>query len=295
MATVETSEQVRLDNVLYLTDFSEASEAVAPFVESIARQYGSRLFLLHVVKPDPYVCMAPDCAEIVNAGIAEEARMKMQQLSSSFERAPYQAVVENGEKVWPIVRDYIEHCHIDLICVGTHGRSGLQKLWLGSVAEEIFRRSTVPVLTVGPLVAYGKEKDRFRSILFATDLEPGSSEALKHALSVARQNHSRFVLLHVINGRGHEEGHYGSFDPEVTRRLKELLPDDASLLSGTELILKHGDPAVHIIEVAREWRTGLVVLGIHSARHLALPIHLEETTAHSVASFAPCPVLTVRV
>jgi nucleotide-binding universal stress UspA family protein len=294
MVPMETVAQVHLDNILYLTDFSAASEAAAPFVKSIARQYGSELFVLHVVKPDPFVCMAPECADAVNAGMTEEARIKMQQVSASFETPPCQAVVENGAKVWPSVREYIERYHIDLVCVGTHGRSGLQKLWLGSVAEEVFRRSRVPVLTVGPLVTDRRDEGRFQSILFATDFEAGSSEALGYAVSMARQHHSRLVLLHVINRRRQEHERGLSCDPEVTRRLKELLLHDASLISSTELIVKYGDPAVEIIEVAREWRIGLVVLGIHAAKHLAVPTHLKETTAHCVASFAPCPVLTVR-
>jgi nucleotide-binding universal stress UspA family protein len=205
MPILDTVEQVSLQNILYLTDFSEASQAAVPFVDTLSRQYGSKLFVLHVLKPDPYICMAPEYADAVNAGLAQQASDKMEELSSRFVLAPYQATVKNGPDVWQIVRDYIERFHIDLVCVGSHGRSGLQRVWLGSVAEEVFRRSRVPVLTVGPLVTRQKSEKRLQSILFATDLRAQSSEPLKYAVSIARQNHSRLVLLHVINKCGRRE------------------------------------------------------------------------------------------
>jgi nucleotide-binding universal stress UspA family protein len=293
MVPAETVDAVRLDNILYLTDFSEASDEAAPFVDAIARQYGSRLFVLHVVKPDPYVCMAPECADAVNAGIEKQARAKMQEVSSLFEKVPHEAILKNGPKVWPIVRDVVERCHIDLICAGTHGRSGLKKLWLGSVAEEVFRHASVPVMTVGPM-ARKDTKARLQCILLATDFESNSLEARNYAVSLACRNQSRLILLHVIAHRGRRETIGPEAHAEASRYVSELLPDDISLMSRTELILKDGDLSIHIIEVARGWKASLIVLGIHRATHFALHRRLEETTAYSVASFAPCPVLTVR-
>lgn len=79
---------------------------------------------------------------------------------------------------------------IDLVAMGTHGRTGTMKLLLGSVAEEIFRRSPVPVLTMGLGLRGGAGPDaQFRRVLLATDFENNPDTAVRYAASVAQENH----------------------------------------------------------------------------------------------------------
>ena len=60
MGSVKTVNEIKLDNVLYLTDFSEPAEAALPFATAIAREYGSEICACHILLPDPYACMAPE-------------------------------------------------------------------------------------------------------------------------------------------------------------------------------------------------------------------------------------------
>jgi hypothetical protein len=80
---------------------------------------------------------------------------------------------------------------IDLMILGTHGRTGAMKLLLGSVAEEIFRRASVPVLTIGPSVRKGFHSGgQFRRVLLATDFTREAQTAAPYAISMAQENKS---------------------------------------------------------------------------------------------------------
>jgi nucleotide-binding universal stress UspA family protein len=88
---------------------------------------------------------------------------------------------------------------IDLMILGTHGRTGAMKLLLGSVAEEIFRRASVPVLTIGRSVRKGFHGGgQFRRVLFATDFTLEAQTAASYAISMAQENQAKLLLLHVM-------------------------------------------------------------------------------------------------
>lgn len=91
-----------------------------------------------------------------------------------FEGIRYQISIERGE-VWPAVSRIVEDEDVDLVVVGTRGRSGLGKLLLGSVAEKIFRNSRCPVLTVGPHFELSFHSSQPRSVLFPTGFSPRPS------------------------------------------------------------------------------------------------------------------------
>ena len=89
---------------------------------------------------------------------------------------------------------------INLIVLGTHGRAGISKVLMGSVAEEIFRQATCPVLTVGPSVC--GEPDvavEMRTILYPTDFSSESLAAAPYAISMAQEHQARLYLLHVTD------------------------------------------------------------------------------------------------
>jgi nucleotide-binding universal stress UspA family protein len=72
-----TAKQITLNNILYLTDFSELAEAALPFVTAIAHKYGSTVYAVHVLLPDVYACMAPEFTDVVNEGLEQAAKSKI--------------------------------------------------------------------------------------------------------------------------------------------------------------------------------------------------------------------------
>jgi nucleotide-binding universal stress UspA family protein len=298
MASVQVGARFTIRNVLYLTDFSEPSEAALPYAVSIAREYGSKVFALHILIPEVYTYTTPDLT-VASVTVQEEAaQTEIGRLESELSGLAHECIMERGTGVWPSLERAIEEYNIDLIVLGTHGRTGAQKLLMGSVAEEVFRRSRIPVLTVGP-GAHGAVHNsaRFRRVLFATDFTQESLAAAPCALSFAQENQAHLILLHVMKEPEAEVTERSRQDAvsNASFQLNELVPAAAALWCRPETVVQAGNPAEAILRTAKERDADLIVLGLRDAHgHLGAATHLERTTAHKVVAHATCPVLTVR-
>jgi nucleotide-binding universal stress UspA family protein len=298
MATVQPGARLALQNVLYLTDFSEPSEAVLPFASAIAREYGSKIYAYHVMIPSSYAYMTPDIAmDSINAQ-EEVAETELKRIGSQLSGLQHECIMERGTGVWRSLEEFVESHAVDLIVLGTHGRTGSEKLLLGSVAEEVFRRSQVPVLTVGPWAYRDTHRGaRFHTVLFASDFSPESLAAAPYAFSMAQENQAPLILLYVIKpskGTLTDLGQQGA-ESEAVSRLLRLIPAGAEAWCRPEAIVRTGNPADEILAAARERHADLIVLGLHDhGEHLGAATHLGRTTAHKIVSHATCPVLTVR-
>jgi nucleotide-binding universal stress UspA family protein len=185
---------------------------------------------------------------------------------------------------------------IDLIVVGTHGRTGALKLVMGSIAEKIFRQAPCPVLTVGPnVVSQQKSLAEFNQILLATDFGEESVAAVPYAISLAQEHQASLSLLHVL-----ERPHVGSVDLEsnsdfLLRRLQELVPKDTELWCHPEYIVQFGSPAERILEFCATRGADIIVMGVRPTHGTVNTVtHLTHTTAQHIVAHAACPVLTIR-
>jgi nucleotide-binding universal stress UspA family protein len=299
MATAGTKTETKLRNILYLTDFSGPSDAALSFAMMMGRGYGATVHALHILLPTPYPYMGPGLTALALEAEEENAQAEMQKVESQLAGLEHETIVERGISVWPGVEQAIRVGAIDLIVVGTHGRTGADKLLMGSVAEEIFRRSPVPVLTIGPNVRGGTHNGaRFHRVLFATDLTPESLAGAPHAVSLARENRARLVLLLVMRKPEHpttdDNRIHEISAAEAMHRLYEIVPDDVKLEFPPEVAVEFGEPAERIVAAAKERGADLIVLGIRKSAHVGAATHLERAIAHKVVARAPCPVLTVR-
>jgi nucleotide-binding universal stress UspA family protein len=298
MTKAAVGARISLKNVLYLTDFSEPSEAALPFAISVAREYEAKLHPFHVFIPAVYSYTTPELTEASLAAQEEAAQVNMQRVEAQLSGLPHESIIERGTGIWPPLERAIKDRAIDLIVLGTHGRTGAQKLLLGSVAEEVFRRSHVPVLTIGPAEHGGAHKAaKFRCVLFATDFTEKSLAAAPYAVSMAQENDARLVLLHVMREPETVPTDRAAEDAmsSVMNQLHEIVPATAELWCRPEAVVQFGHPAEQILKVAKERDADLIVLGIRDARgFIGAATHLERTTAHKVVVHATCPVLTVR-
>ena len=300
MSVVELTSRIALKNILFLTDFSEPSEAALPFAVAIARGYRAKVYTLNAFMPAPYVYTTPELSAAAIEVEEENAKVGMRRVEAAFAGLPHESILERGIGVWPAVQQAMREHAIDLVVLGTHGRTGAAKFLLGSVAEEIFRRSPVPVLTIGPGVRNGAHNGgRFRRVLFATDLSVDSATAAPYAVSSAQENHARLVLLHVMRHpetRDREEkDRFELSVAEAIHQMYDSVQKDVELYYPPEVVVEYGDAAERIVTAARERHADLIVLGVHDAAgHIGAATHLERATAHRVVSHAHCPVLTVR-
>lgn len=308
MEKVEYSTKMAIKNILFLTDFSEPSEVALPFATSIARGYGARVYALHIFTPDPNVCAAPPKFAI--AAIETGEQTAKARIDSQLAGLEHETIVDWSIDLWDAVQKTIKEKHIDLIVMGTHGRTGADKFLMGSVAEEIFRRSPVPVLTIGPDVRSSiPTGGRFHRLLFATDFTRASLAASPYAISLAQENNVKLVLLHVMrtpklrndnarNENGRNEKEQRRFElsvAEAIHQLYETIPQHADLRFPPESLVEYGDPADQILALAKARSSDLIVLGVRDAAGRIGPAtHLAHATAHRVVAHAPCPVLTVR-
>jgi nucleotide-binding universal stress UspA family protein len=294
----EISTSVQLKQILYLTDFSQPSEAALPFAIGIARSHGSTVHVLHVLTAplDAYPESLKADREIAGA--------EMKRVEAELAGVVHDTKLAHALNLWPPVERAIHDDCIDLIVAGTHGRTGPGRLVLGSVAEEIFRRSPVPVMTVGPDVKPGAAREgSLDRILFATDFAPHSAAALPYAVALAKQNHARLLLLHALpkrresgDGNGNGVGAKRHLSAaEAFHQLHEMLPGDLGLPHPPDFAVEFGKPAEAILAAAGQRGACVIVLGIHGpGAHPHAATHLDGSLAHKVLAHAPCPVLTVR-
>lgn len=300
MTTVASSSKISLKNILFLTDFSEPSEAALPFAAAIARRYSARIYALNVFWPAPYVYTTPELTAAAIEAEEEGAKVAMGRVQASLAGLKNEIIVERGVDIWSAVEQAIKDHSIDLVVLGTHGRTGAKKFLLGSVAEEIFRRSPVPVLTIGPGVHTSVHNGgQFHRVLFATDFTTAATVAAPYAVTLARENRACLLLMHVMRKpelrNDNEEKRFDLSVAEAIQQLYDTVPQDAELAMPPEVAVEYGEPAERIVAAAKERRADLIVLGLHDAEgRMGAATHLERATAHKVVAHAACPVLTVR-
>jgi nucleotide-binding universal stress UspA family protein len=186
---------------------------------------------------------------------------------------------------------------IDLVVLGTRGRTGAAKLLLGSIAEEIFRSVECPVLTVGPLANFCADRTgKFHEVLFATNFSSESREAATCAVSLALESQSHLVIMHVIPDQ--QAGDLVSptdVGHSVQELLRDAVPAEARGWCNVEYLVKRGNAAEKILETAEHKHSDLIVIGVKKETGVpGASTHLPIATAHKVVSRATCPVLTVR-
>ena len=178
---------VSLRRVLFATDFSPCSEAALPYGIGICRRYDATLYTVSVVSAEiTYDAQPPDPFYLRHSA---EKRMARIVSSGMFEGIEHLEFIREGfDSVSKVLLDLIDSHHIDLIVLGMHGRGGIKKLVLGSVAEEIVNSAPCSVLTVGPQVAPKMISElKLKKILCATDLRPGSARVLSYAQAFWRR------------------------------------------------------------------------------------------------------------
>jgi nucleotide-binding universal stress UspA family protein len=283
--------------VLLPTDFSEAPESAAQWAKWIAGQFQAELVLLHVLEEDGWTLKALSEAEGNQGEDPFQARGRLirAELERWRERFGAHRIELRPGLPHEVIPEVCREFGVDLVCIGTHGRSGIQRVFFGSVAEHVVRVSPVPVLTVRP-----QTPPRLRRILVATDFSPPAQGALAWARLLSRTTGADVVLLHVVElspevlAAVPEE----ILAPAVGARIREYLMGQAHRRleaasrpeEGVEV--RMGGVAHHILKAVQELHADLVCMGTHGRTGLAH--FVLGSVAEPVVRRSPVPVLTVR-
>ena len=139
-----------IQTILHPTDFSEYSDYAFRFACSLARDHGARVVVLHVAPPPAAVPIDGMPVTAPAPGLYKEhLEQRLHEIRPSDPNVPVEYRLEEGFPATEILR-IANEIHADLIVLGTHGRTGLGRLLMGSVAEQVVRKATCPVLTVKP-------------------------------------------------------------------------------------------------------------------------------------------------
>ncbi len=292
MTTTLTRLRLSLEDILYATDFSDSARAALPYAVSLAQHFGSTLHLVDVVTPLTNV-IPFEPFPVDTRGTAEEQMRKLLR-SDALRHVVHDARLEEGN-LWNVLHELILGGDFDLIVVGTHGRSGVRKLALGSVAEEIIRSAHGLVLTVGPNVHVNAPADvRLQSILCASDLSPESDRAVDYSVLFAEDSGGSLTLVHSLSVPG-DLACLNAVKWATCQKLKRQLPTETSLRTPPSLVVDFGTASRVIVCAAQKQRADLIVMGVKHTEHPWLSSHATWLTIHQVLVQASCPVLTVRV
>jgi nucleotide-binding universal stress UspA family protein len=294
MATVQvTPVGVGIQKVLIATDFSNASKTAVDFGLRFAEGLHARASVVSVVVRDQFLLAGPevfvaakDAAERDMHALQDELLSKHLLLNDKdhmylLEGDPAAAILE-----------FARATQADLIVVGTHGRSGLPKALLGSVAERIFRSSSVPVLTLGPQVEEGLIYTAPRKILVAADFTPASRQAVRYGATLAAKYACGLTLLHVVGAHALDNvPDRPAVVHGLERRITELMGRESAHVP-TTVRIEASDVTRSIVDVAREISADLLLMGVRASAGLLDRLRIPH--AYQVIRECSCPVLTLR-
>jgi nucleotide-binding universal stress UspA family protein len=291
MNTLEPVAALSLKNILLAADFSPGSETAVKYAQAIARRHASRVHTIHVNSPNSYNLLDPDAFAITFNGPEANSKNIADVLHGLLTGLPSQTPLRQGA-VWEVIGDVARRNEIDLLVLASHGRHGIPRLVLGSVAEEVFRNVSCPVLTVGPDVKPCNSREmKIKKVLLATHFDAGSTAPL-HAALLCNEFGAELTVLHVADEN--KAASNGKTSKELAQQLTSVVPPEASLWQKPACVLKYGLPSANILEVAQQMRADLIVLGARHPEPARINSHLPWATAARVIAEAECPVLTVR-
>ena len=299
---------LNIRKILFPTDFSDSAKQAINHALFLAEQFEAELHLLHAVVLHSYDPEAPGhdfpeptevFSRLFDIADTEMAQILQQNDSKTF--AIREAKVR-GFSAGSVILDYANEHDIDLIVMGTHGRRGPARMFIGSVAEEVVRQASCPVLTLHVSETSGAIETIDR-ILVPVDFSDHSAQAVAYAKEIAAVTGARLQVLHAI-----EEPIYpyfyapaGEFGPahhltELSERTDEALVKLISDTPGPDVrydkFVISGNPGVEISKFAQENASDLIVIATHGLT--GLERMLLGSTAEKVVRLAGCPVLAVK-
>ncbi len=189
--------RVSLKNILVATDFSRAALSALTCVLPVAIHFNSVVHIAHVTDPPEIDIASPAANSTICQQAYNNAQLQLERLDTIVETVPHRTWLREGQ-VSKIVEDLVQSQHIDLVVVGATGKSRIKKFFLGSVAEEIVRKVTCPVLTVGPHASPPGCGGPLAQLLYVTRLWEESHYGLQYAIGLTIQCKSRLLLLHIV-------------------------------------------------------------------------------------------------
>ena len=299
---------LEIKKILYPTDFSTCAGLAMPHTVQLAERHGAELHIFHTLviheaDPGDAVHHLPNMEELYKA-LEEHAESQMRAATDehgspgfTIKRAQLRGISAAGG-----ILDYAAENDIDLIVMGTHGRRGIRRLLLGSVAEEVVRLAPCPVMTVPERAARGTPAAQIQRIVVPVDFSDYARIALTYALELAALYEARLYPLHVV-----DEVIYPDFYPPIMpsggsvteelrdqsiQRLRTLVAEAGAAGFTEDVHVRAGRAAPEIADFAAEQAADLIVIASHGLTGISHM--LLGSVTEQVVRRAACPVFTVK-
>lgn len=283
----------RPGRIVVATDLSD-TEYLLPHAIAQAKTSGASLILVHAVLPHESMPAEAGAAPYYDPlRMDRDARLMLESLARDIREQGIECATSVRHGYVPeVIAEVVDNARAGRLILGTHGRRGLKKFVLGSVARQLLEAVEIPVCTVGPRAHQGT-KGLPHTILHPASLGGQHAASASLSLSLGQQFGAQVVLLHVIQpGPAHARA------PEkaivvATEALNRLVPEEAKATTTVRAQFAGGTVVAEILSVAQEIQAGLIVLGVHAQAYSWLPG--SEPAAYRILVSAPCPVLSLRV
>jgi nucleotide-binding universal stress UspA family protein len=302
---------IQVRHVLCPVDFSDVSRHALDHAVALARWYGAGLSVLHVHQLSMPVYgvsyIGPEALQpIVLTDL--ERRHLLERLDTyvaadrDAAKVEIETLLDEDVNVPDAILSRARSTGADVIALGTHGRSGFQRLVLGSIAEKVLRKACCPVLTVPPHAPDAVPRDvvSIQRILCPVDFSRSSRRALEYAASLAQEAHARLTVLHVLElppdlselpYSGLAEYRNDQFQ-KARKHLSEAVKVSVPPACPVDELVLVGRVHREVLRVASEQGVDLIAMGIQGRG--AVDLMFFGSTANHVVREATCPVLTLR-
>jgi len=278
MNHVQSCPVSKLDKILVATDRSMFSEGALTAAITFAKHCSSKLYVMTVVEKNPEYETAG--AELLQKETEEAARYLASLKVRALEEIPScETILRRGDSASRLIVEEAVQKEIDMIAVGRRGRSGLEKVLLGSAAAKVIGHAPCKVLVVPRAARIG-----YKNILVATDGSEHANTAGTDAIEVAKRTGSRLMVISVVpseDQKGKARANVGDI---------ALAAQQAGVHA--EKIALAGKPHEVIVETAKSMGVDLIVMGAYGKTGLRRL--LMGSTTEKVIGLAPCAILVAK-
>jgi len=298
--------KVHIKTIVCTTDFSDFSNRAVPFGVALAKEFGAKLYLCHVIDLSSVAMYGEGFSDplMLESKITDYAHEHLQDLigDTDIDWESLTSVGHTADEIAHLAKEKAA----DLVVSATHGRSGLKRLILGSVTERLMRTLPCPMYIVRSLerepTAPVMAEMKLKRILVGCDFSSDSDLAVQYGLSLAQEFQTELYLVHVLEptvyknlltqAAGASDSDQEGLRDQLARKLEGMVPEQAKQWCTPETVLLAGHPSDELTKYAVVNQADLIVLGVRG--HSVMESLLVGSTTDRVVRQAPCPVLSVR-
>jgi len=323
--------RLQLNKIMCAVDFSDSTRDILAYGVALCKEFNAKLYMVHIV--DDVTTSFVDSGVVIDDEMLERQHTsKAQELLKNLAeevKIDHEIVISKGNSADGIQQLALKK-QIDMVITASHGKSGFERLLIGSVTEKLIKILPCPLLVVRTnghdFISQDTYEMKFKKILVGCDFSTDSKLAFDYGLSLAQEFQADLYLAHVVKPTEHVDlkpadyinvlpgdylvwgtSDYHEIQKKVTeenrdkinilrsrleKQLQLMVPEECQIWCTPHATLLFGEPYRELIKYAREYGIDMIVLGVRG--HTLLEQLMVGSTTDRVIREAPCPVLAVR-